>query len=397
MRASGLTPSNLGPGLWLGAFSFAVMVLFVPGLSAPATTPRWALLAAVVPAVAMFTECRRWTISHFLGILCISYAALSLLWTPNIWDGLRGMSELAILAGLFHIGAAAPSLRPVYVGAALGLSVSSLLAVMQLFGLELVDRIEGPTGMGAGLFMNRNYLGEPAALVLIGLIGHRLWWAVPLVLPAILLPTARGALLGLGVAGGVWLWGRSRVAAAVIILVIFCAASVAAYVGVNASFPDRLTIWAATLDGMTWFGNGIGSFFTTFPSHAPGWDFLISRPVHAHNDWLELVYELGLPAAVLLAASSVLLFSQSCAKPECLILIALITEACLGFPLHFPATLFLGGLVAGQFCRDGPRLCDVLERGGMALCTGLERVAASLGARPTRARRSGALSPRPPA
>lgn len=398
-----LTPPcfKLGPGFSLGAFSFVVMVLFVPGLSAPATTPRWALLAAVVPAIAMFTECRRFTTVHGLGVLILSYAALTLLWTPNGWDGLRVMAELLILAGLFHIGAEQESLRPVYIGAALGLSVSSLLAVMQAAGLDLVDRADGPAGDAAGLFMNRNYLAEPAVLVLIGLIGNRLWRFVPLVIPAIMpvavlmpwnyggqvsdllaMPMSRGALAGLAVVGAVWLWPRSRLS----VILITGAAGGALFALMNPSASHRLVMWAATLDGMTWLGNGIGSFYTLFPSHAPGWDFLIDRPTHAHNDWLEVAYELGAPGAGLVAALliSCLFIPNPTIRwvfnTERLILLALITEGCFGFPLHFPATVFLGGLVAGQLCRARPLLRDVLARGGMALCEGLERLAFRLGA-----------------
>ncbi len=102
------------------------MVLFVPGLAAPATTPRWALLAAVVPAVAMFTECRRFTVGHAAGTLLLGWAAVSLIWTPNSWDGLRVLAELLILAALFHIGAEQETLRPVYIGAALGILAARL-------------------------------------------------------------------------------------------------------------------------------------------------------------------------------------------------------------------------------------------------------------------------------
>ncbi len=384
------------------------MVTFVPGLAAPATTPRWALLAAVVPAVAIFTPCRRFTVAHGLGALLLGWAALSLFWTPNGWDGLRIIAELAIFAALFHIGAALPSLRPVYIGAALGLSVSSLLAVMQVLGLELVDRIPGPTGQAAGLFMNRNYLAEPAALVLIGLIGHRLWWALPLVLPSVLpvavmmpwnygesvrdllaLPMSRGAVLGLLAAGMLWLWPRSR--AAVVSLCI--AASAALFLLMGPSTSSRFVIWASTLDGMTWLGNGIGSFYTLFPSHAPAWDFLgTTRPVHAHNDWLEFAYELGPLAGICLLGTLIMLAAMRGPEPERFILIALITEAAFGFPWHFAATVFLGGLVAGQLCVAGSALCGVFDRGRAALRAGSRRVAAYLDSRPQRSHRRFGLS-----
>lgn len=383
---------RLAPGFWLGAFSFAVMVTLVPGIAAPATTPRWALLSAVVPFLASFSLPTKFDVAHALGALFLGWCAITLAWTPNLWDGLDALWKLVLFAGLFCIGAALRDLRPVWIGAALGIGVSSALAIGQLFGVELVERIEGPTGMAAGLFMNKNFLAEPAALVLIGLVWHRLWWLVPLVLPAVVLPGARGALLALAVAGIVALRGWWRVYAGALAALAVVACVVLAK---NGSFPERMIIWTSTLDGLTWLGNGIGSFYALFPSHAPAWDFLTSRPVHAHNDWLELAYDLGLPGILMLLGAFYCALRAE--GPDRLVLIAFITEGCLGFPLHFPATVFLAALVAGRLCGDRAPLRDVLTRWGIRLCDGLERRAVALGARPSCSPRRFGVPARPTA
>lgn len=350
------------------------MVAYVPGLSGAAFTPRWALLSAVVPMLAAFTECRAFTVAHAFGTALLAWCAVTLIWAADLWDGLDALWKLALFACLFHIGAALPSLRPVYIGAGLGIVVNGGFAVVQLLGVDLVYRIEGQTGMASGLFMNKTQLAEPAALVLIGLIGHRLWCLAALVLPAVALPMARSPLVALTSVTGVSLW---RTSAYAVVMVLVAAAIVFLAWSPNVvSINERLIIWYATFDNLAWFGHGIGSFYTLFPSHAQAWDFMISRPAHAHNDWLELAYETGLPGALLASGFLVLVL---CGKwrTEYFIVLAFVIEACFGFPLHYPATVFLAALAAGYACRGRDSLCYLLRRRRMALCRGVERVAAA--------------------
>lgn len=393
-RTSWLVDARLtASAIAAGAFSFLLMVAYVPGWSGAATTPRWALLFAAVPVVSMFTDCSRVTLGHALGAAFLACAIVTLIWTPNGFDGIDALLKLLLLAALVRIGAELTSIAPFLAGAALGLGVNSGFAIAQWLGFEPVYRAPG-LYPATGLFMNGNYLAEPAALVLIGLVAHRMWRFVPLVLPALVLPRAAGALLALVAAGFAALPWRARV--------VFLALVTLAIAGYLALMPlagpgilHRITLWAATLDGLSWFGNGLGSFYTLFPSHAPAWDFLASRPAHAHNDFLEIAYELGLGGLPLLGF---LAFAFAAPwRPEHFILLGFCVEACFGFPLHLPATLFLGGLVAGLVCRDRISLRDALAGGGMALCAGLERLARAAGACPSRHPRCFGLSARPPA
>lgn len=64
---------------------------------------------------------------------------------------------------------------------------------------------------------------------------------------------------------------------------------------------------------------------------------------HLHNDWLQLIYELGIvgliPMAVLLAVPSA--FAA-----------ALVVIGCFGFPLHMPASAALSAFVVGHDIRN---------------------------------------------
>ncbi len=112
------------------------------------------------------------------------------------------MWELALFAGLFCIGSSLTSLRPVYIGMAAGLSLSSVAAIAQVYGWTGVDQFSVP----GGLFINPNFMAECAVMVAVALVAERMWWWLPAVLPAALLSTSRGALVGGAIAAVVWLW-----------------------------------------------------------------------------------------------------------------------------------------------------------------------------------------------
>ncbi len=60
-------------------------------------------------------------------------------------------------------------------------------------------------------------------------------------------------------------------------------------------FKAYAQIWQA-VDGAPWTGFGLGSFAQAFPLYA---DLKTSQWDKAHNDWLEMIFELGWPAALL--------------------------------------------------------------------------------------------------
>ena len=134
---------------------------------------------------------------------------------------------------------------------------------------------------------------------------------------------------------------------------------------------DRVVMWTDAMRGVTFFGHGIGSWYSTFPifdrlSSARYGQDVIVQPWHAHNEALETLFELGIPGLVL-AGALVLLIWWRAGERERLVLIAFAPTAMLSFPLHEPATEFLFVFMAGFAARgwDGIGGMDALS--GMAL------------------------------
>lgn len=319
---------------------------YVPGILGAADAGRWWLLSICVPVALIWPQIQKQklTWAHLFGMLLLAWAATSLLWTASFYDGVQESWQWCLFAGLFCLGSNATTLRPVYNGLGLGFAVNSALVIAQAyFSFHGIEQVAAP----AGLFMNKDYLGEAAALALVGIIGSGAWpWLLAAVLPSILVTGSRGALIGLAAAGGVALWRRSRLAV--------CLLAVGAVVGCSMllntpSVVERFVIWQDTINGLLPLGNGIGSFFVAYPAHASLKDLLVSRPANAHNDFLEVAFELGLPGALLTAGFFMQILCTS-RRTELAVVAAFMMEACFGFPLHNPVTGFIFAVAAGHLC-----------------------------------------------
>lgn len=338
------------------------MVAFVPGISDPAWAPRWIVLMLGAPLLGMLVVLGRPTVGLGAAFAFGAWAALSAAWAFEPLDAGWMLVKLGIAVPLILLGWSLPSLWLVLMGAAAGLAVSSAVLL---------------TGDVAGLFNGKNYLALPAAMVLAGLVAERMWFWAALAAPAALLPMSRTTLVALAAAALPWLWRQSRAGTAALLL-----AGVAAVAWLRPDtigIAERLIIWKAMLPAITLTGHGAGSFFALFPSHAPGWDFLASRPHFAHSDVLQVGYEIGLVGLALFAVA--LYFSAKTQRgPARAMLIVFTVEACFDSPLHFPATFALFCLVLGFAARGQPDLGHALRHGGMAVCDGVQRGAAALGA-----------------
>jgi len=353
----------------LGWLSFFLTIAFVPDFAGAAQPPRWALLSAAVPAIIFASSFKGKKIivtwGHVLGLCFLGWAFASLAWTADIYGGLDAAWKLILMAALFWLGSQAESLRPVLIGSALGFAINSALAIWQVYetGLD-----EGQRALGkmitqlvapAGLFLNANFMAEAAVIVLVGLIGYRLWWLVPLVLPAAFLPMARGSLMALAVVGIAELWRWSR-AMAIYGALALCLSGLMVYGLHNRSADHRLVIWTDTARGLTPLGNGIGSYYVHYGSHAP----LSARSrmfsEHAHSDPLEIAYQFGIPGLILWGALLVWLLCGPL-RPERMMLAVFAVEGLVGFPFFFPCTAFLAALAAGRLCRDRALVRDQLH------------------------------------
>jgi hypothetical protein len=349
-------------------FSFLLVVCFVPGITGAAMAPRWALLSLTVPVAVMFLNLPAYGTGHVLGGLFLAWSAVTLAWTSSLPDGLHALWQLLLIAGAFLIGTAQPSLRAVYIGMGWGFVVNSGFVVLQAMGYEPLPVAPGVLARGA-LFLNPNYLAEPAALVLVGLLGHRLWWLALGVLPCIILPhwpdvailNSRTSLLALGATGAVWLWVRVRWSALALVGAL-ALLFVVVYLGDAAWRHDleRFTLWRDVVAQLTLQGNGLGSFYTSFPAYALGLDLLGSRPTHAHSDVLEIAYELGVSGVGLFLVFAVYAISGG-PQIERFVWLALLVEAFVDMPLYFPVPQFLAGLVAGCLCRGRVSVRDLFH------------------------------------
>jgi hypothetical protein len=325
----------------LPLLSFTLGILYLPGMAAPATAPRWALLSVGVPLLLWQGKALPglWSKAHSLGLGLLLWAALSLLWASSTEAWAEAMWWMGLLAGAFVLGAKEEDLGPSFVGLSLGLCASVALALGQNLGWSPVAEVASP----GGLFLNRNILGEGCALALVGVMLVPKWRALALPLGlGLVLTHSRGALLALGCVALAWCWGKSKFWAAVAGLAL---AVLLLKSPMGTSMAERLAIWFDTASGVTLLGHGLGSFYDTFPTWAHYQDLALTRPAHAHNEFLELLFELGPGLGLCLG---LLFWCSRTASPWRYPLIASCAMACFSFPWHMPLTGFASALVLGH-------------------------------------------------
>ena len=127
---------------------------------------------------------------------------------------------------------------------------------------------------------------------------------------------------------------------------------------------DRLLQWRLTLEMIRsdpWLGSGLGTFHYAHIPYATAENF---RTLHAHNDYLQHTAELGLPFAVLIAITSLLLAHlgirlllsrenpQNLQKFVLLLALAgLAMNSLFSFPLQLIGPLMIAGTLLGVFLR----------------------------------------------
>lgn len=345
--------------------SFIFTVLFWPGISSAGSTPRWAFLAVTV-AVSFFIYKTTITTSHLLFAIILSWAIVSGLWSQVTPDWMLGCARILIVGGVFLVGCRLNSMRPILIGAALGLLINSIIVIAQVEGWQGIAQVSPP----AGLFLNKNLSAEFAVLVFVGLIYERMYLLSLPVLPSIFLIHSRGAYVALASVAVIMAFKRWPRTIAVLIGVSLSGAALYMLIHADLSVVERFSIWQDTLNGYSWFGRGDGQFYATYPDHASRVDTLAQRPDHAHNDLLELGYEFGL-GALFIAAFLYSVWRVQMAT-ERAILLAFAVEGLFSFPFYMPATAACFALVAGRLAGAGPSLRDDFYacRTGVRRCVG---------------------------
>lgn len=329
---------------------FGVTAFFIPGLIGAATSPRWALLSLMTP---WFYRAVPMTVGHWLGVTLIAWCAFTLLWTPSMPPALRDLWYLIVIGGVYCYASRQESLERVYVGAAIGMGVSSAMVLLQWFQIMTpvyINAAQSEAWWLSGTFINAALLAQAAALVFVGCIAYRLWWALPLIAPCLILSPQRTALLSIVV--GLLMW-RIRLGLLLIVggvMTLLAAGSL----GLDLSklwrintIDQRLDYWTDAWEALTLWGYGIGSFRWIFPAVSYRVDPLFLRLDYVHNDFLQFAFEMGVGVFLLFALVGYSFMRVHDASR--MVLAAFVTQMVLWFPLHLPAHVFFGALAAGHF------------------------------------------------
>lgn len=318
---------------------FGICTAYVPGILGASIPTGWFFLIILMPVIFCFCEFK-----IGFGFLFIAYSALSLLWTENLNIGFFFLLELIALSCVYYLGENIKDLKPIFKGLALGLSVSSLLALMQYkgYGKEIFTIDNSP----AGLFLNPNIYSELSVVILISLVIFKLYWWIPVTLPGILLVHSRAALLALGIGLVVFLYKKNKIFTVLIVLSITIISVIFYWQLFNLnSIQERFNLWVDTIRGLTLFGNGIGSFEILYPLHALNIDTSLARPRYAHNDLLQLIFEAGVGVLLLIPLMTNIIKAKSEIK---IIFYSIGIISLFAFPFHVPVFAFIGCLVAGH-------------------------------------------------
>lgn len=317
-------------------------VCYIPGIIGATIPMQWPLLSiALLPSLWATGPASP---SLKLGVLFICYALVSTLWAPNPGTSVLGMWYILVWALAFWLGTTLRDLSRLWEGLAYGAVVSSLVAMFQALGwhgvLTMPDQV-------AGLYFNSTLLGAVCALTLVMCLCHRMWWPIPFLLGGALLSESRGAIfvLGVGIAARLhWL------------LALALALAGFAFISHSTSNSDlqRLEIWGVALHNLSMWGWGPDSFndiFAMLPRR-PWMTLSLYHLEFAHNDYLQLAFEFGIGATLLLVPFATSLTRTS--RVDWPIFVAWSTLALFYFPLYAPLLAFIGCVCAGHLLRpDG--------------------------------------------
>ncbi len=328
--------------------AFLVTVAFSPKIIGAATVPREALLSVGIPLLLLgpVTSPRHWQwLAAFLF-----WQMASLAWTPVPLGAIGQAWDDVLLALVVIVGASLEEIAPAMLAIAAGLGVSSVIVVAQVLGWHGWPEAATPSG----LFINKDVLAEVSAIVLVWFAASRLWWAIPLLLPDVLLTSSHAAFAAFGAALVAWLLARRRLFWAS----VACLGGVAAVVLVPGSAASsamrRIEVWEAALRGISLFGHGVGSFpvlVYTLTGNPHVTSLLWGEP---HNEVLNWAFESGIGAFLPFVFLFLVMRDRHVQQtPEATALVAAAVIAFVSFPLHVPLSLLVVGLLAGRAARPG--------------------------------------------
>lgn len=331
---------------------FLVAAAYWPGMLSAAFVPRWGAIAVGVPLLTRMDPrdtplSVRWTLLWVFVMALIATAFTS----PDPMTGyLEGMFFVLLCLSLFA-GSNLDTMDHLMTGLGAGLALSSGLAVLQFTGLwSPVPQSSAP----AGLFFNSEVLAEFAALVFIWAILRPRWGMAGIALIPVILSHSRVSMVMIGVGLFYALRPKTRVAAAVILLILVVLAL--SLIGMSGykleTAGHRMTLWLATIGSWNLAGQGLGWAHASFPMEGT-----------SHSDVLQIVAELGVAALPLVLIPVMVFYRQRGTHAERATFAAAIVGCCISFPLHFPASAFLVAVLAGYLLSNRHWVCDTEYRG----------------------------------
>lgn len=329
---------------WLGLL---LAICYVPGYTGASVPTQWAVLAMILPLGLWRGGL---TFGHRLFLCFGAYAALTAVWSLNLYSWGWGFATLVIWGLAYHWGTLCDDLRPLWKGLAVGLFVSVAVAFAQ--ALDYIPVETADIYRPSGLFFNNSLLGVLCGFVIVGLACHRLWWYTPPLALGLILSGSRGGLLLAAL--GVGARYVSPLAAAYAFITAACAFALV----MDLSDSQRLMVWGVVLPVLNLFGNGAGSFADLhFVYHAK---VLLIRPEFVHNDILQLAYEYGLGALLPLTLFAIALSRTD--STDWPVIFTFCVAATFYFPLYAPVSAFIGLVVAGHLLRDWVPLRSLRDR-----------------------------------
>ena len=322
---------------------FLVAAAYWPHTVGAGLSARWACMA-VGAALCLALTRERADVLGGWGLVVLSSIAVTLAWAPDGYAATGMFIHVLILATVFSLGVVTKDLTSAWIGYAVGIIPSAIIALGQRFdGVDYFDQV---STFPSGLFVNANLMGEASAVALIAMMVQRRWLLCLAPAVCLWLSHNRGAYAAWWIALAFLLSYTNRRWA---IGIIAGVAGLAIAWLVTANDP-RLEYWSIALSEFVPLGNGLESFAT---AHA----FM----EHVHNEPLQLVYELGVFSIPLLVLA---LYALGGLYGTELAVFSLVAADCfIAFPLHMPATAFVAALAAGALVAGRVRVRSSLLYG----------------------------------
>lgn len=267
------------------------------------------------------------------GAAFLLYAGVSLLWSFSP-PGLA-TAWLGSLALCFLIGARLPSTRWVLYGYVW--LVAAFLCAQPWLPISV----------------NQNAVGCGIVMALAAALLYEIWFFYPIGLLGLWFTQSRGALFAAGVIGALYLWRRFPTVAACMFILSAVAGSLVWQTKVEVNVVDniaqRFGIWQDTINHLSPFGSGLGSFADAYASWPIHRNMTGTLTAHAYNDFLELVFELGLGTIPLWILIVLCLEVQA---PIRLIAFAFLLCSLTFFPLFVAPLGQLFALILGRLAHE---------------------------------------------